>query len=179
MRPAQLLTTIALYGCLGQGTGAQAQEAPFNLAWGPMEEVVRPSAARREGNITALVYLADRLPTGLVDAEEVVLEVCATEGLQRVIWVSHILPAAGAEAKYAAALAEGTRRYGPPEIDPTRESATWHDGRTTLAWRGAGSGLRQLTMTVHGPRFDDCSWRHQVMTGHPAAEHTAEDWATR
>lgn len=151
-----------------------AQDAPFGLAWGPVVEVPRPSLALRDHNITVLVYLPDRVPAGVVDTEEIVLEVCAPEGLQRVVWVSRLLPAAEAEARYAAAQAEGTRRYGPPEIDPTSGEVVWHEGRATLSWSREEGVARQFTMTARGPGFNACSGRHQDVAGHPATEHRYE-----
>ena len=174
MRPRRLLGILM---AISSGLGvrdALAQEAPFGLTWGPMLEVPRPSLAIREGNITALIYLPDRVPAGIADTEEIVLEVCTSEGLQRAIWVSRPLPLAEAEAKYAAALAEGTRRHGLPEIDHASGEVVWREGRTSLAWGRADANLRQLTMAVHGPGFSACSGHHREITGHPATEHRFE-----
>lgn len=154
-----------------------AQEAPFGLAWGPVEKVPRPSLAQRESNIIALIYLHDRVPVELRDTEEVVLEVCASEGLQRIVWVSRDLAKEEAQAKYAAALAQGTRRYGKADQDVIGNGVTWPTGRTTLSLGPGGSGLSRIVMTSAGPAFDACSKRHQDITGHPATEHTADMWA--
>lgn len=174
-----LLICAALAGHPGQGLGETlAPEAPFGFVWGPVTDVPRPSLALREGNMTALVYLGDRLPAGLRDTDEVVLEVCASEGLQHIIWVSRRLSDREADAKYAAALVEGTQRYGEPEKDPVRNAVVWRTGRTTLAWAPAGPGQRRMVMMNWGPDFEACSSRHLDVTGHPVTEHTAELWAS-
>lgn len=177
MRPRPLLPALLLVLAACSSLSAEcalARDAPFGLAWGPVAQVPRPSLAVRDDNITILVYLPDRVPAGITDTEEIVLEVCVAEGLQRVIWISHFLPSADAEAKYATAQAEGTRRYGSPKIDPSSGAVVWHAGRTRLFWSREGPGLRQFTMTVQGPDFDACSGHHQAMTGHPATEHRYE-----
>ena len=167
----------ALAGLPGQGLAEPSgREAPFGFAWGPVSDVPRPSMTLREGNITALVYLADRTPPGLRDTEEVVLEVCASEGLQHIIWVSRPLPDREAQTKYLAALAVGTQRYGAAEKDPARNAFVWRPGRTTLAWAPAGPGQRRLVMMSAGPEFEACSNRHLSETGHAATKHTADLW---
>ena len=175
MRPRRLFAALLLTTCASLGAGsALAQDAPFGLVWGPVAEVPRPSVAFRDHNITVLVYLPDRAPAGIADTGEIVLKVCAPEGLQRVIWVSRRLPAAEAEARYAAALAEGTRRYGPPEIDPRSGEVVWQGGRAGMSWSREEGSARQFTMTAHGPGFSACSGHHQDVAGHPATEHRYE-----
>ena len=175
---AHSLAIIALLApvcLLGQGASKTfAQDAPWGLAWGPLKDVPRPSFAQRESNITALIYLQDRVPPDLRDTEEIVLEVCVGEGLQHIVWVSRRLSDADADAQYAAALAEGTRRYGAAGNGLVKNSVEWRTARTTLRLTQKEAGLRRVVMTSVGPDFEACSKRHADLTGHPATEHIAE-----
>ena len=109
----------------------EAQGAPFGLSWGSVGNVPQPSLAVREGNLTRLIYLRDRLPPDqLRDAAEIVLEVCRDQGLQQIIWISRVLSPSEEEHDYAAIVAEGTRRHGRPEV-LEQGSIHWSAGRTT------------------------------------------------
>ena len=179
-RPALVLSFVLITALVSEGLAeAAAEEAPFGFSWGPVNQIPRPSMAQRESNITALIYLRDRVPPELRDTEEVVLEVCAVEGLQHILWVSRPLSETEAGQKYEAALSEGKRRFGEPENDPSRNGVVWRTGRTTLSWAPAGTGLRRIIMTTTGPEFDACSKRHLDTTGHPATEHIADLWTRR
>lgn len=172
---ARALAAFALLAstCWGQGAGkACAQEAPWGLAWGPVKDVPRPSFAQRESNITALIYLHDRVPPNLRDTDEIVLEVCAVEGLQHVIWVSRRLSGADAAAKYARVVAEGTRRYGTP--DESTNGVAWPTGRTAVTLTPEEGDTRRVIMTSAGPAFDSCSKTHADLTGHSALDHITE-----
>ena len=56
--------------------GPTEGEAPFGLAWGPMDRVDTPSMVDREANLTGLYYLHGRPLASGPDTVEVVLVVC-------------------------------------------------------------------------------------------------------
>lgn len=159
------------------GVRASAQDAPFGLTWGRQAKVPRPTFVEREGNITALIYLHDQLPPDLTYTEALVLEVCDSEGLQRMVWLSRDLSQAEARHKYAEIVAQGTRQFGEPEPDRAGAGAIWLKGRSTVALGPGASGKDRMFMTSAGPEFDACSNEHLAITGHPATEHNAHMWA--
>ncbi|WP_345822117.1 threonyl-trna synthetase [Methylobacterium fujisawaense] len=156
------------------GGDAAAGEAPFGLAWGPVQTAPKPALVDREANLTALHYPRGHGPAVGAGTAEVVLVVCREEGLQEVVWIG--LPLSG-EALARARRAihdEGVRRYGEPDAGGTPDSETWPGGRALLASRRAADGGRALVMTAFGPGFGTCSGTHRAETGHPAGAHVAD-----
>jgi hypothetical protein len=99
-----------------------------------------------------------------------VLEVCKNEGLQQILWFSHLLPASEEHDKFAAILAEGSRRYGTADkIDDG--TATWTVGRTTVVRIAYDQGRSRLIMISTGPALESCSETYQSATGHPLSDH--------
>lgn len=150
---------------------AIAQDAPYGLSWGPLDKVPRPSTADREANITALIYRGDRLPSGTPDTSEIVLEVCANEGLQNVIWVSRPLTEDESKQKWDAIIAEGNRRNGAPVADSDGNRVTWPGGRVSVALAHARNGTMHVLMTSGGPAFQTCSVAHFNATNHNLQKH--------
>jgi hypothetical protein len=75
----------------------------------------------------------DRLPSNeLPDTEEIVLQVCKTEGLQQIIWISKLLSTSEERVQLESILAEGTRRYGKPEV-AEQGVIHWNGGQTMVA----------------------------------------------
>ncbi|GJE81960.1 threonyl-trna synthetase [Methylorubrum thiocyanatum] len=153
---------------------ADAGEAPFGLAWGPLSEVPRPLKVDREANLTALYYPRGWRPATGAGTAEVILVICRTEGLQQVVWVG--VPLSGDDLARArrAIHDEGVRRYGEPEPGPTADAELWRDGQALLASRETADGRRELVMTTFGPDYPACSRTHRVEAGHPAGAHVAE-----
>ena len=167
MRTALLLTALMSGNLLNFSAGALDQSAPFGFSWGPVDKVPRPSLATREDNVTRLTYFRDRLPPNeLLDTEEIVLEVCKTEGLQQIVWISRSLSASEEHDKVQAILAEGRRRYGEAEISE-QGIVNWSEGRTVLARTSDEQGLYRIIMVSTGPGYDACSREH----GHPLSDH--------
>lgn len=166
----RVLSALLWVGCL---QGVHAQDAPFGLAWGPVDTVPKPSIVDREANITALVYFHDRPLASATDTAEIVLEVCRDEGLQQVIWLSRPLSEGELPSRYEAIYQEGLRRYGQPQTEPGSETVSWPSGRALLAVRKAISGERRLAMLARGDRYEACSAAHQAATGHPASRHAS------
>ena len=153
---------------------ADAGEAPFGLAWGPLSEVPRPLKVDREANLTALYYPQGWRPATGPGTAEVILVICRTEGLQQVVWVG--VPLSGDDlAKARRAIHdEGVRRYGEPEPGPTADAELWPGGQALLASRETADGRRELVMTTFGPGYQACSGTHHVEAGHPAGAHVAD-----
>ncbi|MEE7494763.1 threonyl-trna synthetase [Methylobacterium oryzae] len=175
MRRAYLLAAglVALalsYGIAAAGPG----EAPFGLAWGPVDEVPRPLRVDREANLTALYYPRGQGPATGPATAEVVLVVCRDEGLQQVVWVGVPLDGAALKAARRTIHDEGVRRYGEPGPGPLPDSELWPDGRALLASREVTDGRRELVMTAVGPGYAACSRTHRAATGHPAGAHVAD-----
>lgn len=152
---------------------ARAVEAPFGLSWGPVTTVPRPSMIDREANITALFYLHGQPPASGPNTQQVILEVCRDEGLQRVIWVSQSFPEAELSARYEPIYREGVRRYGEPEKDGRPETVVWPAGHTLLAVRSVEGAHKRLIMISAGDQYETCSAKHEASTGHPATVHTS------
>ena len=72
--------------------------------------------------------------------------------------------------KLEAILAEGTRRYGKPEI-AERGMIRWSAGRTIVATTSHDRRLGRIVMVSTGPGFDACSEEHESITGHPANDY--------
>lgn len=170
MHIPRLLIVVVCAGLLNCSALAFEQEAPFGLSWGPVDVVPRPSLARREENVTLLMYQNERLPSHLRDTEEIVLEICKTEGLQQIVWISRSLTELEAQAKRAALLSEGTRRYGAPETDQ-RGIRSWNAGRMLVAEVAVGDAMRRIIMVSYGPKFEACSNQHKALTGHGVSDH--------
>jgi hypothetical protein len=168
--PRAALVPLLWLGCV---SAAPAQDAPFGLAWGPVETVPKPSMVDREANITALIYLRGHPPASGPDTEEVVLEVCRDEGLQEVIWLSRPLTEAEMPSRYETIYREGVRRYGEPGTMDDEGTVTWPAGRVLLTVRKVASGERRLMMVVRGDRYDACSGTHRALAGHPAGVHVS------
>ena len=144
--------------------------APFGFSWGPIEKIPRPSLATREGNLTLLIYHKDRLPSDeLQDTDEIVLEVCNSEGLQQVIWVSRPLSDGEMHNKIKAIAEEGARRYGTAS-QSRQEVISWNQGRTRLR-SITDTGFYRVLMTSTGPAFDSCAKEHDTVTGPPMSDH--------
>lgn len=153
---------------------AIAQDAPYGLSWGPVDKIPRPSTAEREANITALVYRGDTLPTGTADTSEIVLEVCANEGLQSVIWVSRPLSESEGKQKWAAIIAEGDRRHDAHVAGPDVNRVSWPSQRTSAVFAHASNGVTHILMMSGGPSFDTCSASHFNATNHTLPRHFEE-----
>ena len=161
--PGVVLVAASL---LSFSSGALDKSAPFGFSWGPVDTVPAPSLASRESNITPLTYYRDRLPPNeLRDTEKIVLEVCKTEGLQQIVWISRILSASEEHDKIKSILAEGTRRYGKAAITE-RGIIQWNAGRTMTTTIPNRQGLRRVVMVSTGPGFETCSEEHKSITGH-------------
>jgi len=164
MRQRALLLVASL---LSFSAYALDDAAPFGFSWGPVDKIPTPSHATRHSNITLLIYRNDRLPSDEIrDTEEIVLQICKTEGLQQIIWISKLLSTSEENIKLEAILAEGTRRYGKAE-EGEGGIVRWNGGRTMLAAVSNDQGLHRIFMASSGPRLDTCSEEH----GHPLSEH--------
>ncbi|MFE1597476.1 threonyl-trna synthetase [Methylobacterium sp. ID0610] len=133
----------------------------------------KPTLVDREANITALIYFQGQAPATGRDTQEIVLEVCRDEGLQRVIWFSRILTDPERSDLYEMILAEGIRRHGKPQPGPYLRSLVWPTGvmlgiRTAVGWG------EQIVMVSEGGGFARCSEHHRQQAGHPASDHVAE-----
>src|SRR5262245_55186242 len=115
MTATALLAVLLAGNLFNPSAGPFDQVAPFGFSWGPVVKVPRPSHATREDNVTLLLYQRDRLPE-VKDTDRIVLEVCKTEGLQQIVWISRFLSEAEERQKFEAIIAEGTRRHGEPEM---------------------------------------------------------------
>ena len=153
---------------------ATAQDAPYGLSWGPVDKIPRPSTAEREANITALVYRGDTLPTGTADTSEIVLELCANEGLQSVIWVSRPLSESEGRQKWAAIIAEGDRRHGAHVVDPGGTRISWPGERVSVVFAHASNDAAHVLMMSKGPAFETCSADHFNATNHALPKHFEE-----
>jgi hypothetical protein len=170
MRKTMLLALLIGGSLLNLSAGAFGQSAPFGLAWGPVDNVPRPSLASREDNVTLLMYRGDRIPREARNTEEIILEVCKNEGLQQIVWISRFFSDSEAHDKFEAALAEGIRRYGNAEVSE-QGIIYWSAGRTTVTRKSFGQDLHRILMASTGPGFDICSDEHKSMTGHPLNDH--------
>ena len=146
-------------------------EAPFGLSWGPVREVLKPTLADREGNITALIYFRGWAPATGSQTQEVVLEICRDEGLQQVVWFSRTLPIAERSEVYMTIYREGVRRHGPPRAGPYPRTLEWPEARIVLGVRHAAGLGEQIVMVSRGDDYAACSDRHLTEVGHPATDH--------
>ena len=150
MRAIVLLAVLIGSNLLNISAGAVEQSAPFGFAWGPIKNVPRPSFAAREANITLLTYRRDRLPPNeLRDTEEIVLEMCKSEGLQQIVWLSRVLSDAEERNTLEAIIAEGNRRHGSAEI-LENDILYWRAGPTTVARILNGQNLHRIIMVTLG-----------------------------
>lgn len=172
--PHLLLVAFCASLLIASVRSAIAQDAPYGLSWGPLDKVPRPSAADREANVTALIYRGDRLPSGTSDTSEIVLEVCAKEGLQNVIWVSRPLTEDEGKRKWNAIISEGNRRNGAAVADPDGHRVTWPVGHVSVALAHARTGAVHVLMTSGGPAFETCSVAHFNATNHTLQRHFEE-----
>lgn len=146
-------------------------EAPFGLSWGPVREVLKPTLADREGNITALIYFRGWAPATGSQTQEVVLEICRDEGLQQIVWFSRVLPIAEKSEVYTTIYREGVRRHGSPRAGPYPRTLEWPAARTVLGVRHAATLGEQIVMVSRGDGYAACSDRHLTEVGHPATDH--------
>ncbi|KQP85649.1 threonyl-trna synthetase [Methylobacterium sp. Leaf113] len=172
-RPALALTVVAWTGA-AMAAEPTAGEAPFGLAWGPVDRVDAPSMVDREANLTGLYYFHDRPLASGPDTVEVVLVVCREQGLQQVVWVGRPLDGPAHVTAREAIRREGVRRYGEPRPGIASGSLVWLSGRAVLATRTLPDGTRGLVMSVSGPDDAACSESHRTATGHPAGSHMAD-----
>lgn len=152
-------------------TPALAQDAPFGLAWGPVDKVPEPWTAQREANITSLYYDRSSPVAVADDTEQVIIEVCRTEGLQQVIWVSRRLPPDELLRKFQLAHRQGVERYGEPKQLAIPMTEAWRDGRVFLGITQGAEDEQRLIMYMRGTLYDQCSAEHKAETGHPASLH--------
>lgn len=124
--------------------------------------------------MTALIYRGDKLPAGTADTSEIVLEVCANEGLQNVIWVSRPLSESEGEHKWAAIIAEGDRRHGAHVAHPDGNRVSWPGDRISVVFARASSGAVHVLMMSGGPASEACSASHFDATNHTLARHFEE-----
>lgn len=152
-------------------TSALAQDAPFGFAWGSVDKIPKPWTAQREANITSLFYDRSSSFAAAPDTDQVIVEICRTEGLQEVIWVSRHFSPDELSRKFQLAHLQGIERYGEPKqlSDPMTE--TWKDGRVFLGASKGLEGQQRLIMVMRGDLFDQCSAEHQAEAGHPAELH--------
>lgn len=176
MRRSAWVVVLAFLASTSAGYAAEirSSEAPFGLAWGPIDQVPRPLKADREANLTALYYPQGWGPAVGPGTALVVLVVCRDEGLQQVVWVG--MPLGGEELAQArrAIREEGVRRYGEPERGPSADAELWPGGRALLASRAIPDGRRELVMAAYGPGYAACSDSHRGQTGHIAGANVAD-----
>lgn len=160
-----LLAAIAAFAIFAP---VVAQDAPFGFAWGPVGQVPKPWTASREGNITTLFYDSTSAVVSGVDTDQVIVEVCKSEGLQEIIWISRELPQEALQRKFQLIHQQGVARYGEAKQLATPMSETWKDGRVFL---GITAYQQRLVMFMRGALFDKCSAEHEAQSGHPASQH--------
>ena len=168
-----IVVAVGLQVADADGAEAPVAEAPFGLAWASRTDMPRPALMDHEANITALIYFRGHAPATGADTQEVVLEVCPDEGLQRVIWFSRVLSLPEQSDLYEQILAEGIRRHGTFQPGPYPRSVIWPAG-VLLGVRTAAGWGEQIVMVSEGDGFSRCSGRHRLETGHPAIDHVAE-----
>lgn len=156
---------------IGSGvTSVLGQEVPYGLSWGPVDNVPLPSLAVREENIDILLYRRERLPSGLRDTEEVILEICKNEGLQQIVWIGQPLTDSEARIKKEIIVSEGVRRYGSPKTG-ARGIIEWLVSRTAMLESPVSPGVRRIIMVSYGPDLVSCSDQHKILTGHTVKDH--------
>lgn len=159
--PCRAALALVVVAWTGAALAEPAEgEAPFGLAWGPMDRVDKPSLVDREANLTGLYYFHDRPLASGPDTVEVVLVVCREQGLQQVVWVGRPLDGSAYDTAHEAIRREGVRRYGEPRPGPVPGSLVWPSGRTFLATRTLPDGARELVMSASGPDYAACSENH-------------------
>jgi hypothetical protein len=164
MRRRALLLAASL---LSASAYALDDSAPFGFSWGPIDKIPTPSLATRHDNVTLLIYRHDRLPSDeLRDTEEIVLQICKSEGLQQIIWISKLLSTSEEHRKLEAIVAEGNRRYGKPEVGE-QGVIHWNGGQTTVAAVSNNESLHRIFMASNGPGLERCSVEH----GHSVSDH--------
>jgi hypothetical protein len=174
MRRAALALAMATWTGIAAAADASGDEAPFGLAWGPVDRIAPPSMVDREANLTGLFYFHDKPLASGADTAEVILVICRDQGLQQVVWVGRPLLDAAAALEWERIRLEGVRRHGEPRAGQGANVLEWPEARTSLAMRIGAEGTRTLVMTVSGPRFAACSDVHRAATGHPAEAHVTD-----
>lgn len=160
---------IVVVGVLtGGGTLIPAQDAPLGFSWGHVDQIPKPWRASREANITTLFYDHTSSVAAGADTDQVIVEICQSEGLQEVIWISRKLSGDELQRKFALMHQEGVSRYGEPNLLSMPMTESWKDGRVFL---GTSDGQQRLVMFVRGALFDHCSAEHRVQSGHRAEQH--------
>jgi hypothetical protein len=171
IRVIMLATGLQTAGA--EAAGAPMAEAPFGLAWASKTDMPKPTLMDQEANITAMIYFYGHPPAIGVDTQEVVLDVCRDEGLQRVVWVSRILSVPERTDLYEQLLTEGVRRHGASRPGPYPRSVIWSTGVLLGVRETPGRG-EQIVMVSEGDEFSRCSSRHREEAGHSAVNHVAE-----
>lgn len=151
-------------------TAGYAQDAPFGFSWGPVERIPKPWTASREANITTLFYDSTS-PVAGVDTDQVIVEICQSEGLQQVIWVSRDLAQDELRRKFELVHQQASARFGEPTSSSGPMTESWRHGRVSVAVSPPSDGHHRLVMAMRGELFDKCSSEHQAQVGHPAWLH--------
>ena len=122
----------------------------------------RPSALRKDANVTVLFYRRDRIPSNeMPDTELVQLDVCMREGLQQISWASRALSETEMTARFAQTVALGVQKYG--ESKPTPEGTlAWKNGRIETLSVSEPDGKHRILMVSRGLEFDRCSAEHDL-----------------
>ena len=158
--PKRYLMILALAAGVAAPPSALAEAAYFGFSWGRLDNVPKPSLALKDANVTILLYRRDKLPDNeMRDTEIVLLDVCKTEGLQQISWVSNALSGEEATAKFAQIVAEGVRKYG--ESKHTSEgTVAWENRRVEAVSVAEPDGRHRILMVSRGPDFDSCAAEH-------------------
>ena len=157
-------------GVFSAMTAVYAQDAPFGFSWGPVDQIPKPWTASREGNITTLFY-DNTSPFVGVDTDQVIAEICQSEGLQQVIWVSRELAQDELRRKFELVHQQASARFGEPTSSSGPMTESWRNGRISVGVSPQSDGHHRLVMAMRGELFDKCSIEHQAQAGHPAWRH--------
>lgn len=168
-----VMLAVGLQAAGVEAAGAPVAEAPFGLAWASKTDMPRPTLMDQEANVTAMIYFRGHPPATGTDTQEVVLDVCRDEGLQRVIWFSQILSVPERVDLYEQLLANGARGHGASRPGPYPRSVIWPTG-VLLGVRDSPGRGEQIVMVSEGDGFSRCSDRHREEAGHSAVDHVAE-----
>lgn len=157
-----ILAAMALV-CASSGYG---QEAPFGLAWGPIDKIPKPASANREANITTLFYDESSSFVSESKSARVILEVCRAEGLQQVITVSPRLPPDELSSLLKKAHDQGVSRFGESKLLNAPMTEVWNDGRVYLGVSKGLPGQQRIVMRIRGEQYEKCSAEHYAEVGH-------------
>lgn len=168
-----VMLAVSLQAAGAEETGEPVAEAPFSLTWAAKTDMPRPTLMDQEANVTAMIYFRGHPPATGANTQEVVLDVCRDEGLQRVIWFSQVLSVPEQTDLYEQLLAEGVRQHGASRPGPYPRSVIWSTGLLLGVRNSPGRG-EQIVMMSEGDGFSRCSNRHHEEAGHSAVDHVAE-----